>query len=119
MVSYNIENLVMEDHHHSTRSHDSDHHVSIREPSAEELKELENSHDDFESTPTGIICSICGKNESHYESHPCRCCTFCKKCAMRVATGGKCKKCHNMFTSITQMHHSNSEMEEPENNAEN
>lgn len=70
--------------HHS---HDPDHHVSIQEPSPEELKEIEKSQDNFEDSHTGIICSVCQKNESHYECYPCRCCTFCKKCAMKVATG--------------------------------
>jgi hypothetical protein len=83
-----------------------EHHVSIQEPSAEVMKEIAQSHDEFDESypPSGITCSNCGKEEAHYECYPCHCCTFCKKCAMKVATGGKCKKCHNMFSSIVQIH---------------
>ena len=102
-----------------SRSTDEQHHVSIKEPSIEEIKEIEASHDDFHDSPTGILCTLCGKNESHYESHPCRCCTFCKKCAMKVATGGKCKKCHNMFSSIVQIHHTEVNEENNEETTQN
>jgi late competence protein required for DNA uptake (superfamily II DNA/RNA helicase) len=79
----------MDGSHNQNRSHshDPDHHVSISEPSPEELKEIERSHDNFDDKPTGITCSTCQKNEAHYECFPCRCCTYCKQCAMKVATG--------------------------------
>jgi len=36
-----------------------------------------------------------------YKSFPCACTTHCRKCAMKMATGGKCKVCKEFFTSMT------------------
>ena len=45
-----------------------------------------------------ILCYSCKKENSSYTSLPCRCCQYCKKCAMKLATGGKCKICHELFS---------------------
>ena len=49
------------------------------------------------------ICSLCKTTEAEekfFKSQPCGCSIFCKKCAMKIATGGKCKVCKNMFASV-------------------
>lgn len=46
------------------------------------------------------ICAICSSSAVVFTNYPCECCAFCKKCAMKVATGGKCKVCHNIFSTM-------------------
>eukprot|EP01031_Cornospumella_fuschlensis_P038458 gene38458-46741_t len=48
-------------------------------------------------------CSICAKPDPEFECWPCRCNVFCKKCAMKLATGGKCKNCKAMFTTMSHI----------------
>lgn len=45
------------------------------------------------------ICIICKDSEKkvEYMCMPCRCKILCKKCAMKMATGGKCKNCKKLF----------------------
>ena len=31
---------------------------------------------------------------------PCRCPTLCQSCAMKLATGGKCRTCKKMFVQL-------------------
>ena len=46
-------------------------------------------------------CSLCKRMEADvFKSQPCGCSIFCKKCAMKIATGGKCKICKSMFVSV-------------------
>jgi hypothetical protein len=52
---------------------------------------------------TQQICSLCKgleADEKYFKSQPCGCSIFCKKCAMKIATGGKCKVCKQMYTSV-------------------
>jgi hypothetical protein len=71
---------------------------SVRE---EEVRSSGVPHDDV---PTDApLCSACHKTGSTYETFPCRCNKFCKKCAMKMATGGKCKTCHQLFASVTHI----------------
>ena len=44
-------------------------------------------------------CVYCQKEDIKFITNPCRHKGACKKCAMRLATGGKCKTCkrHNPF----------------------
>ena len=44
-----------------------------------------------------MMCSMCGNEVAAFMSDPCRCFTVCKKCAMKMATGGKCKVCGQMY----------------------
>jgi hypothetical protein len=77
------------------------HNVSIVEPSPDELYHHEESNDSKHEN--SIRCSTCNA-EATYVGYPCRCCSFCKKCAMKMATGGKCKKCHQLFASMENMY---------------
>ncbi len=55
----------------------------------------DNDSKDFESK----VCMICKDSQKivEYQCMPCRCKILCKKCAMKVASGGKCKNCKNFF----------------------
>jgi len=47
-------------------------------------------------------CSICKKISSDelYTNMPCKCSIYCKSCAMKQATGGKCKICKQFFSQM-------------------
>ena len=36
-------------------------------------------------------------------SMPCNCSIYCRKCAMKMATGGKCKKCNQFFVEFRKI----------------
>ena len=48
-------------------------------------------------------CMICVKNTITYCCMPCRCEILCKICAMKMATGGKCRKCKEFFTECKRI----------------
>lgn len=50
-------------------------------------------------------CLACKQREAEYECVPCSCRAFCKGCAMKVATGGRCKSCKNMFTDLKRLYY--------------
>ena len=47
-----------------------------------------------------LACVICKSKDVEFTNFPCECCSFCKKCAMKVATGGKCKVCKSIFSGM-------------------
>ena len=47
-------------------------------------------------------CSCCGAEATH-ATRPCGCLVFCKRCAMKVATGGKCRACGNFFGGVSSL----------------
>lgn len=49
---------------------------------------------------TEVLCSKCSKEVVAFMSDPCRCFSVCKPCAMRMATGGKCKICGQFFAGF-------------------
>ncbi|CAB1114906.1 unnamed protein product [Ectocarpus sp. CCAP 1310/34] len=48
-------------------------------------------------------CLACNRREAEYECVPCGCHAFCRGCAMKVATGGRCKRCKNMFVDLKRL----------------
>lgn len=48
-------------------------------------------------------CLNCGINKLEYKCFPCGCPTLCKTCAMKMATGGKCKSCKKMFGELSKV----------------
>ncbi len=44
------------------------------------------------------VCLRCKEKPVEFKCMPCGCPTVCKKCAMKMATGGKCKTCRQWFT---------------------
>lgn len=60
-----------------------------------EISEIEEQDNDY--------CIICEKNKREYMCMPCRCEILCKKCAMKMATGGKCRRCKELFTECKRI----------------
>lgn len=48
-------------------------------------------------------CLCCHRAELEYQCVPCNHATFCKACAMKMATGGKCKVCHQLFAELRRI----------------
>ena len=50
-------------------------------------------------------CFMCKEGDvspdGRYRPSPCGCFTCCKKCAMKCATGGKCRLCKQFYTHLT------------------
>jgi hypothetical protein len=46
------------------------------------------------------LCAKCVSECVEYMSDPCRCFRVCRSCAMKMATGGKCKFCKEYFTGF-------------------
>ena len=49
------------------------------------------------------ICIVCHKNPIGYRVMPCRHGYLCKKCSMKMASGGKCKICHEFFVECKRI----------------
>ena len=60
---------------------------------------LETSDEDHEDISVNEMCIYCQKDQIKFVTRPCRHKGACKKCAMRLATGGKCKTCKSMFVA--------------------
>ena len=43
------------------------------------------------------MCMRCNKLSASHMSDPCECFQVCEACAMKMATGGRCKSCRNMY----------------------
>lgn len=48
-----------------------------------------------------VSCLFCKIGEAEYRPVPCKCFEACKKCAMKMATGGKCRVCKQFFTNMS------------------
>ena len=44
-----------------------------------------------------------GKSKIAYAAMPCNCAIYCKGCAMKMATGGRCKRCGKMFAELRKI----------------
>ncbi|KAK9721398.1 hypothetical protein K7432_003428 [Basidiobolus ranarum] len=49
------------------------------------------------------LCLVCKKLPISYAPRSCGCPTLCKKCAMKQATGGKCRKCGEFFAELKKI----------------
>lgn len=49
------------------------------------------------------VCMKCNTAPATYASDSCKHTRFCKSCAMKCATGGKCKVCHQFYTGFTHL----------------
>ena len=49
------------------------------------------------------LCFVCKKNEITYRVMPCRHGYLCKKCSMKMASGGRCKICHEFFVECKKI----------------
>ena len=50
-----------------------------------------------------ILCWVCQKRPIAYQPDPCGCPIYCASCAMKFATGGRCRKCKQMFGGMRQV----------------
>ena len=48
-------------------------------------------------------CLKCNKRPVEFVCFPCDCPCFCKGCAMKLATGGKCKQCNEFFSELRKL----------------
>lgn len=55
------------------------------------------------SSVTGPKCMKCQKGAIEYKTDTCQHSLFCKSCAMKCATGGKCKICGTFYGSFTHI----------------
>lgn len=56
-----------------------------------------------EKVPSQDLCLACKKNPIEYCSSTCRHRLYCKRCAMKCATGGKCKVCGELFPDLRRV----------------
>ena len=49
------------------------------------------------------ICKVCKKEKISYRVMPCRHEYLCKKCSMKMASGGKCKICKEFFVECQRI----------------
>jgi hypothetical protein len=49
------------------------------------------------------LCKVCHKFAIEYEASECCHGLFCRKCAMKCATGGKCKVCGVFFADLRKI----------------
>mmetsp|Transcript_2128 Transcript_2128/g.6306 ORF Transcript_2128/g.6306 Transcript_2128/m.6306 type:complete len:88 (+) Transcript_2128:69-332(+) len=59
-----------------------------------------NVKPDPEAKPMREKCIACSKAEPDYMPVPCSCKVYCRACAMKVATGGKCRECKQFFVEL-------------------
>ena len=62
-----------------------------------------NNNDNDDDIDPSSLCKACHKAPIEYAPSSCRHPLFCKKCAMKVATGGKCKVCGQMFPDLKRV----------------
>lgn len=67
----------------------------------DKIENSDNSSDEEKIIPD--CCLICKKNPIEYICMPCRCPSFCSTCAKKVATGGKCKTCKQMYPGLKRI----------------
>ncbi len=53
------------------------------------------------------ICLICKKEDHFIEfaAWPCGCPSMCSACALKLATGGKCRVCKELFPEVKRVVH--------------
>mmetsp|Transcript_20575 Transcript_20575/g.57097 ORF Transcript_20575/g.57097 Transcript_20575/m.57097 type:complete len:86 (+) Transcript_20575:144-401(+) len=51
----------------------------------------------------GKLCLKCKKKQMTYECDPCGCPSFCTNCAMKLASGGRCKTCHEVYGGMRRI----------------
>ncbi|ODQ51143.1 hypothetical protein SAICODRAFT_36512 [Saitoella complicata NRRL Y-17804] len=49
------------------------------------------------------LCKKCRSSPITHAANGCKHPLYCQRCAMRVATGGKCKTCGEMFSELQRV----------------
>ncbi|KAI9175607.1 hypothetical protein H9P43_006978 [Blastocladiella emersonii ATCC 22665] len=78
-----------------------DHHHHEQQPKERVAAAATPSEHDH--TTADPLCLVCHKAPIEYGGSVCRCPTLCKRCAMRQATGGKCKSCGVLFGDLKRV----------------
>ncbi|CAD7926899.1 unnamed protein product [Amoebophrya sp. A120] len=73
--------------------------ASVEKPGGRTRRPREEEGEDSDDAARGKPCIYCSKNPIEFRTVPCGHAVSCRKCAMRLATGGKCKKCGVLFAS--------------------
>lgn len=48
-------------------------------------------------------CLACRKAPIEYRCRPCGCAALCAPCARKMATGGRCKRCKELFAELKRI----------------
>ena len=76
-------------------------HVKIVSTTQVDSEVLVNDKDNATKDSDSPMCIVCKEEEAEFQPDSCDCAfTYCKKCAMKCATGGKCKKCKKLYMSL-------------------
>ncbi len=76
--------------------------ATTTEYDSDEIKLVVDSAPAAAEVPHGA-CSVCAKGKATYRSVPCGCNTYCKTCAMKLATGGRCRTCKELYVAMKAM----------------
>mmetsp|Transcript_7717 Transcript_7717/g.14982 ORF Transcript_7717/g.14982 Transcript_7717/m.14982 type:complete len:86 (-) Transcript_7717:144-401(-) len=49
------------------------------------------------------LCRKCQNKSITYQADPCGCPCFCTDCARKMATGGRCRACGDMFGGLRRI----------------
>ncbi|MBW0563738.1 hypothetical protein O181_103453 [Austropuccinia psidii MF-1] len=71
-----------------------------QEEDGDEEEEDDEEEEEEEEQNLPIDCYVCHQSPAIYAPLGCKHRTLCKRCAMKQATGGKCKKCGQMFFQL-------------------
>ena len=66
-------------------------------------EEEEEEGREISKKPIPEHCLKCNSKPVEYLCDPCGCPCFCKTCAMKLATGGKCKSCKQFFSGLRKL----------------
>ena len=55
--------------------------------------------------PPAATCLACRAADIEYRCWPCGCAALCPACARKMATGGKCKVCKQLFAELKRINH--------------
>jgi hypothetical protein len=81
-------------------------HVPVPKQTAEDVADQAASAERPGPTLNETIgehaCFVCKTGSPEFKPSPCGCFECCKKCAMKMATGGKCRLCKQFFTNMTR-----------------
>lgn len=81
-----------------------DNHVTIViDAEASGPKAESQAHPDITQELSGDPCLGCAKHPVEFMANGCRHPLFCKKCAMKCASGGKCKVCHQWYANLERI----------------
>eukprot|EP00041_Stephanoeca_diplocostata_P015612 m.298812 g.298812 ORF g.298812 m.298812 type:complete len:78 (-) comp20100_c0_seq2:735-968(-) len=66
------------------------------------MADNDSDHSDVDTSEKNCMYTNCNATSS-YESTPCACTKLCRKHAMKMGTGGRCKVCDEMFAGVRRI----------------